>query len=57
LSGSGAIDRFRLNAGSDGTAHKSYFNAIGVNVVPEPAAVLSGCAGAAALMIAKLRRA
>lgn len=55
LSGSGAIDRFRLNAGSDGTARNSYFNAIGVNVVPEPAAALSGWAAAAALVLAKLR--
>jgi hypothetical protein len=57
LRSSGAINRFRLLAQSDGTVRKSYFNAIGVNVVPEPTAALSIGAAAVALAIAKGRRA
>jgi hypothetical protein len=57
LRGSGAIDRFRLTAQSDGSVRKSYFNAIGVNVVPEPAAALGGWVALAALVIAKGRQA
>jgi hypothetical protein len=57
LRGSGAIDRFRLTAQTDGEVRKSYFNAIGVNVVPEPSAALSALAAAAALAFAKARQA